>query len=83
MLPEIATIVPGQNEIVLECRTNSASLSVMWTSENGRLLGSNRIYREGVPPASREYTCSVRGPDSNTILANATVVVRNVEGKFY
>ncbi len=45
-------------------------------------LSFNTTYKEDVPPHSSEYTCLVRGPDASTVLATATVVVRNVQGTF-
>lgn len=81
--PEVAAISPGQDEIVLQCLTNSNRFSVAWTSgSSSTVLSSDSTYRESVPPQSREYTCSVRIPDNNVVLASATVVVRDVQSKF-
>lgn len=78
----MAIILPGQEEIILTCTTNSPSLEVMWFSGiSGTPLSGNNTYRVQVPPDSFEYNCSVIDPTTDTVAASGVIVVRSAQGK--
>lgn len=80
LVPEVAAVLPGQEEVVLSCTTNSDRLSVRWLSD-GSILSYNSTYRVQLPSESSSYNCSIIDPISDTILISAAVPVINVQGK--
>lgn len=84
LIPEVATILPGQEEIILMCITNSASLRVTWYSSSFPVaVGHNSTLRVEVVPdtTDMEYNCSVTDPTSGNVVATAVVPVRRIQGE--
>jgi hypothetical protein len=80
--PEVATVLPGQEEVTLSCMTtDSARLSVRWTAGNSeQVLSTDTSYRVSLPSESTSYRCSVIDNATNTTLTSDSVSLRNVQG---
>ena len=80
LLPEVATILPGQTELELMCTVNSNALQVRWFSGTTE-LSSSSTYTVELPTDTLEYTCSAIDSATDTVEASGVVRVRNVQGK--
>lgn len=92
IIPPVATIIPGQQEIVLRCETNSAQLPILWVAGNlVTELSRNAEYRVSIPNQGgfsdlTQFTCVVRNPEVNdpspsNVVGRADAFVRNVMSK--
>lgn len=79
VIPEVATFLPGQDEIVLRCMPNSSILTVQWLSGDS-VLSVGNVYRATLPAQSAEYNCSVQEPVTNNTVFSALIPLRNVPG---
>lgn len=80
LLPEVATILPGQTELQLMCTVNSNALQVTWFSGSMELRSGSTITVQ-LPTDNLEYTCSAVDSITGTVEASGVVRVRNVQGK--
>ena len=79
LVPEVAAIIPGQDELTLTCTSNSDRHQVEWYSDPSSMpLSSESTLQVQLPTDILEYTCSVS--DGTNILISAVVPLRNVEG---